>query len=535
MRSVGISITEHRSASGLRLRSSAVVFSLLIVLALGVCVSPVAAQNGHNGNGNGNGTNGLNGLTYPIAVKAIAILPFENLSENQLAAELIKGYIKKELESRGVVITDDSRVDEFLTKRRIRYTGAITRATAREMGSVLGADAALIGAVNYYSTVADKVIVGVSCRMVSAVDGSIIWADNITYTGRDFEGFLGLGVVKSLDMLASIVVRDIVNGISDKFFVRESAMSPFEIERVIIYPVIGKAGQKRDMKVKFLPLGMEPEEVMAVVGDEEIVLSRVAKDEYEGTVTAPSAEGVYVVDITAAGRNAAAFTFDAVTKVVVDDTPPKITVAMSSNIFSTAKRGNVTIEPRLLSVDDIDEWRVEILDGNGVAVRNDRGYGRVPKKLIWRGENDSQTLAGDGKYTLKLMVTDKAGNEGIASGPVRIKNNPPVINVDVDIVEETVLFSFDYSRDEPIKSWQFSIVDRDGNTVKKLGGDGLSIPEKMEYPLGHDYDIRNLSFKVTAEDVAGNVFNLTKTLPSLFAKKMPFAKFKGKDRLWMDF
>jgi len=204
-------------------------------------------------------------------------------------------------------------------------------------------------------------------------------------------------------------------------------------------------------------------------------------------------------------------------------------------IFSTNKKGSVTVEPRFLSVDEVEEWKVEIVDSQGEKVRGDRGYQGVPKRLIWRGESDDRGFVEDGKYTFNLMVKDTAGNESITSQVVWVKNNPPVINVTVDIVGEAVIFTFNYNPEEPIKSWQFSITDRDGNTLKRLEGQGKNIPEKMEYPLDKDHDIRNLSFTITADDVAGNTFKLTKAIPSLFANKIPFAELKGKNEIWQDF
>ena len=477
-----------------------------------------------------------NGVAGPVSVKSIAIFPLENLSDNPLASDIIKDYIKNELgEKGGISVAGDEAVEEFLTAKRIRYTGAITRTMVREIGKVIEVDAVLLGSVDYYSTIGNKVIVGVACRLVNTLDGSIIWADNLTYTGKDFEGILGLGVVKSLDILASIVVKDMINGMAEKFFIRESTITPFEIERVIIYPTIGRGGEKRDIKVKFLPLFGEPEEVMVVVSDQQIILSKIGGYEYGGTVNVPEKDGMYLVDVVAKGQEDAPSYFTAAANIIVDSTPPKVDMMLSKGIFSTNKKGSVTVEPRFLSVDEVEEWKVEIVDSHGEKVRGDRGYQGVPKRLIWRGESDDRGFVEDGKYTFNLMVKDTAGNESITSQVVWVKNNPPVINVTVDIVGEAVIFTFNYNPEEPIKSWQFSITDRDGNTLKRLEGEGNNIPEKFEYPVDKDLDIRNLNFTITANDVAGNTFKLTKTIPSLFANKTPFAELKGKDEIWQDF
>ena len=512
--------------------AAAAVFFILSSLS----VLPSFAQNNNNHLYNNGNNGGYNGITGPVSLKSIAVLPLENLSDNPLAADIIKDYIKKELSEKGdVSIASEDSVEKFLAEKRVRYTGAVTRMIVREMGKVLGVDAVLLGSVDYYSTIGNKLIVGVNVRLVSAVDGSIIWADNLTYTGRDFEGILGLGVVKSLDTLASIVVKDMVGGMAGRFFVRESVISPFEIERVIVYPTIGRGGGERELKIKFLPLFEEPKEVKVVVGEKEIILSKEGSYEYGGMVSVPEEEGMHLVNVVVAGQSESPFLFDAAAKMVVDNIPPKMDMTLSKSIFSTNKRGSVTFEPKILSVDEIDEWKVDILDSAGNVVRGDRGYQSIPKKLMWRGESEDRGYVEDGKYTFRLMIKDTAGNESIISQVVWVKNNPPVINVTVTIVGEAVLFSFNYNPDEPIQSWQFSITDRDGNTLKRLEGQGKNIPEKMEYPLDKDHDIRNLSFTITADDVAGNTFKLTKAIPSLFANRTPFAELKGKNEIWQDF
>jgi len=472
-----------------------------------------------------------------VSISSLAILPLENLSDNPLAAKLVTDYLKAELKSRGLFnITNAKDVGRFLARRRIRYTGAITRSSVREMGKVLGVDAVLLGTVNYYSIVSGTLIVGVNCRMLSTTDGSIVWAGNITYTGKDFEGVLGLGVVKSINTLASMVVKDLIGNLKDRFFVRDSSYGPFDIERVITYPVMGRSGGKRDINVKFLNLTGEPVMVKALVGAREYELKRVSFGTYEGVIDSPAAEGIHLVDVVAMDSGNNPYAFSAAGKVVVDNTPPVISMSANRTVFSSKKRGFVIFEPKLVSFEEIDEWNVDITNSKGAVVRSDRGYGRMPAKLMWKGDYASRAFVEDGSYTFTLHVKDPAGNAAKVSNVVMVKNSPPAIDVDVDIVEETVLFSFHYSPDEPIDSWKIAIVDRGGNIINMLSGTGKTMPKRFEYPIGKDYDVKKLSFKVEAKDVAGNKFEMIKTIPSLFANKVPFAGLKGvKNVLWDDF
>lgn len=521
-------------------------FKFSAVVALGLALffaSPAKAErigvytSSLSGQGTGATSPRAVDAAMPVSLSSIAILPLENLSENPLASTMLKDYIEAEFKSRGLFkLSTDKDVNRFLARRRIRYTGALTRVAVREMGKVLGVDAVFLGTVNYYSLVGDSLIVGLNSRMLSTADGRIIWAENLTYTGKDFEGILGLGSVKSIDKLAAMVVKDLVGDLKEKFFVRDSAQSPFDIERVITYPVMGKSGGKRDLSVKFLSITGEPETVTAIVGNQEYDLKRVSPGIYEGVIDAPGKEGTHLVDVVATGNGSRPYSFYAAGKVVVDDTPPMIAMSASKKVFASKKRGFVTFEPKLLSFEEIDEWSVDIIDSAGVIVRNDRGYGRVPMRLIWKGEDTQQAYVEDGSYTFSLKVKDPSGNETNVSNVVMVKNTPPAIDVDVEIVEETVLFSFNYSPDEPIESWKVAIIDRGGNSIKMVSGEGRTLPERFEYPIGTDYDIKKLSFKVEAKDAAGNEFLMTKTIPSLFAQKVPFAGLKGVQKiLWEDF
>jgi hypothetical protein len=485
--------------------------------------------------GNGYFGNGINGTGLPVILKSIAVLPLENLTDNPESTAVVLEHIKRELKGKGwVLITKSETVEKFLSKRRVRYTGAITRLTVREMGKVLGIDAVLVGSVTQFSATKVKATVGVTARIVSALDGSILWVDNRAYTTRDFEGILGLGAVTSLDELSSIVVKDLANSIADKFFIKEASLSPFEIERVAAYPALGKGGEEISLRVKVLPILEEPKEVKVVVEGVEVDLTMVDEEEYEGKVMSPEGEGVYFVDVIAMDQSMTPFSFEAAGKIVVDNTPPKISMTLDKNIFASTKRKPVIISTKLLSLDDIDEWSIEILDKDGTRVRGDRGYGTVPKKLMWRGDTDARSVAEDGMYTCRFSVKDVAGNKTVITDMLRLKNSPPAIRVGIDIMDDVMLFMFDYDAEEHIASWEFSIHDRDGKLVKRTEGEG-DVPEKIEYPLDNEIDFRRLAFSLTAQDDAGNSFEMTKPLSAMLTGRIPFAGLKEKSRFFDDF
>ena len=501
-------------------------------------VSPSSAVNGNSSNGNG-----FDSSSQPIILKNIAILPLENLSENPAAAKMVAEHIKKELMNKGLVfITKDDIVEEFLAKKRIRYTGGVTRATAREMGKVLGVDAVLVGSVNQFgsgnqfSDTNDKINVGVTTRLVNTIDGSIIWADALSYTNREFVGLLGLGVITSIDALSSRVAKDLIKDIGDKYFIKkEAGLNPFEIEKVEAYPSgVARGGTKIGLRVRVLGITEEPGEIKAIIEGNEFSLSKGEDGEYEGYITAPTVEGVYPVDVIAIDQTILQYKFAAVGKITVDNTPPKVSLTVNRKAFAPQRRGYIAFTPKLLSYDNVDEWEIDIFDRDGKRLRGDKGYGNMPKGLIWRGETDKFALVSDGEYSYRFMVKDSAGNETVLTDSVRVKNTPPVLKIDVDKVEDKLLFTFDHGQEENIKSWKLSILDKAGKAIKVIEGSG-ELPPKFEYLIESEFDINTMIFSITATDDADNPVSLTKSIPSMLSRKTPFAKVNTKGQWAEDF
>ncbi|MBI5826353.1 MAG: hypothetical protein HZB22_01275 [Deltaproteobacteria bacterium] len=477
------------------------------------------------------------GQAKPLLLKRVVILPFENFSENTRAISFVKKAMKEELRKKGLIlIAGDDMVDDFLAKRRMRFTNSVTRFAAREMGMVLDADAVMVGSVDIFSEGANgDVRAGITARLVSTIDGSIIWADNIAYTGRDFAGVLGLGAVESLDKLASLVVKDAVKSIPDRFFIRDSSLSPFEAADVVTTPVRVRSGENVRLSVRMLPIVDEPRNVKALVSGKEIPMENIAgTDYYECSVEAPVGEGAFNVDVVAFDKELKKYSFKSIGEIYVDNTPPKLAMKLSRTVFSPKRKGFVVLTPILKNIKEIDEWQIEILNNEGAVVRSDRGFGKLPKELVWKGEANSQRLLEDGEYTYRFIVKDVAGNQTVMTDKLKIKSAAPDIQVDVELSDNKLHFFFGIpSKDETIDSWKLSILDN-GKVLDVFHGEG-ALPPQIEYPIETGYDLSKVTVLVTATDNAGNPFEFKKSIPSILLKKTPFARLNDKSRIVEDF
>ena len=468
-----------------------------------------------------------------VMLKRIALFPFTNFTQTRNAGSSITEAIRKEMQKRGYFVIGDNEVEDFLAKRRIRYTDTVAPLTAREAGNALNADAVMVGGVHTFEE-ADELVIGITARLVSSKDGSIIWAEHESASGRDHEGLLGLGVIKSSDKLISMVTSDIVGSLSNARKI-ESELRPFEPSSMVISPASARYGDKVKLRVKVTPITGEPVSVKAVFSDNEISLSGEGNGYYTAVVDAPESEGIYPIDVIAYDQEMRRFSFKSCGKMSIHNTPPNVTLTLNKKVLAPRRKSFVTFTPVLKGVEHIDEWKIEILDDGGRLVRSDGGFGKLPKKLIWKGEANNSRMVDDGVYSVKFVAKDAAGNQTEINDILKVKNSPPEIKVNAELVDDKVVFTFARAdKGEDLDQWKVSIIDNSGNILEAFNGSG-ELPTKLEYPFKDGVDFDNISFSVTAVDDAGNPFEFKKSIKTFALKNTPFAKVGRKDRLIEDF
>ncbi len=464
-----------------------------------------------------------------LVLKSIAVLPFENLTTEPTASQLFTDLLRKELKRKGWVrLVPQEVIEEYLAKRRIRYTGAITRLHARQMGKELDVDAILLGSVNlFYDDAMGDIHAGLSVRIVSTIDGSIIWADSRSLTGGDFITLFGLGRISDIRALAMQLVNSTTDIIAKKFFLSEADLSPFEIEEVRAFPPVARGGEEVLMQVRIFPIMDEPGEVKIRLAQNEVVLKKRGGWSYEGKIVAPEGEGMYPIQVVASDGDENTFSFDAVSKVMVDNTPPMVGLVLNTRAFSPARKGFLTLAPKLKMVDEVEEWTIDIMDEEGRKIRSDRGFGSLPKLLIWRGETDENRRVEDGYYTFRFVVRDRAGNVSTLTDSVKVKNVASEIGLDVDIADEKLTLLLKAPEDERFKSWDISLLNKeDGSLIEVFEGGG-EVPSLIEYEMDEGLDLKKTSILINAEDEAGNVFTHSELVATNISKK---AAVTGKRR-----
>jgi len=146
------------------------------------------------------------------AVKKIAVLPFDNLSDEINAGERVTNVFVAALHKERVVqILELGEVERFLIRNRIRSTSQIDLGLLSAMGRELGVDAVLLGIVDEYGyrvMSGEQIpVVGISLRVLDTRTGRILLAASCARSGMDSETVFTLGRIRSVSQLTEEVAN----------------------------------------------------------------------------------------------------------------------------------------------------------------------------------------------------------------------------------------------------------------------------------------------------------------------------------------
>ena len=144
----------------------------------------------------------------------IAVFPVENLSGKPAPLKEMRQALMKNITGPGVGLLDDGKLEGFMARHRVRYTGGIDTETALALKAELGADAVLITSLEQYNENAPPEI-AVICRLVSVGDPPLIlWMDIRGLAGDDSPGLLGLGLIDDPAVLRAKVLGTLADSLA---------------------------------------------------------------------------------------------------------------------------------------------------------------------------------------------------------------------------------------------------------------------------------------------------------------------------------
>lgn len=125
------------------------------------------------------------------SVKTIAVVPFSNLTRDQVVAERVRDvFINRLLASGAVYVLPVGEVARGISKLEIQNPTAPTPDEVVKLGGLLKADAVITGVVREYgevrsgSTTAN--IISLSIQLVECGSGRVVWSGSSTKGGVSF-------------------------------------------------------------------------------------------------------------------------------------------------------------------------------------------------------------------------------------------------------------------------------------------------------------------------------------------------------------
>jgi len=169
--------------------------------------------------------------------------------------------------------------------------------------------------------------------------------------------------------------------------------------------------------------------------------------------------------------------------VVVDDTPPFVELSTSYPVFSPNADGRLdTLAINMRNSTEEKRWEAEIQGIRGAVVKRLAWEGRL-EDYEWDGKDDTGRLSPDGVYTFSVRSTDLAGNTGSYSlEGLTIDTRPAALTVDVDLPsfspnadgkKDLLRLYPKFSRREDAVSWELSIFNEAGESVRGFSGKGV--------------------------------------------------------------
>jgi TolB-like protein len=163
--------------------------------------------------------------------ESIALLPFDNLSEDNSALDHVMPVLRKRLEGKGFTLMYEEVLGDFLCEERVKRTGYISQPLARKGQDKLNIKAFVAGSVVAYAD-GDNPRVGILARMIDSSSGDIVWADYASLSGEEFTTILGLGTIKDIRILLDKTVDQLFTSLTQEHAEPDSG----PVHRIAVMP-----------------------------------------------------------------------------------------------------------------------------------------------------------------------------------------------------------------------------------------------------------------------------------------------------------
>lgn len=153
------------------------------------------------------------------AVKTVAVLPFQNLSRDNLAGERVRDVFSTMLQATGAVyVIPQGEVARGLSRASIMNVSQPSPEEIVKLGGIVKADAVITGVVREYGEVrsanSTANVISLSLQMIETQTGRVVWSASSTKGGISFLDRMFGGGGKPMN----IVTEEASNDLLDRLF-----------------------------------------------------------------------------------------------------------------------------------------------------------------------------------------------------------------------------------------------------------------------------------------------------------------------------
>ncbi len=154
----------------------------------------------------------------------LAVMPPENLTGGKVPLASLHAAVREELTKSGFSFVDDSAMEPFLARHRIRYTGGVSGTTSAAVATDLAAEALLVTTVESYEAEGVPSI-AIGMRLVSATDPPVVlWTGMNGASGGDNPGLFERGIIGDAATLQRTLLGTLAQSLAD-FLARGGAQA----------------------------------------------------------------------------------------------------------------------------------------------------------------------------------------------------------------------------------------------------------------------------------------------------------------------
>ena len=151
-------------------------------------------------------------------VQKVAVLPFENLTTANTAAERVRDVFMTMMQATGsAYIIPPGEVARGVDRASVAHATSPTAEDVVNLGKVVGVDAVITGVVREYGEVrsgsSSAGVVSVSLQMMETQTGKVVWSASATRGGVDAADRLFGGGGQPMDQVTADAVRDLLESL----------------------------------------------------------------------------------------------------------------------------------------------------------------------------------------------------------------------------------------------------------------------------------------------------------------------------------